>query len=64
MPDFKLVPDQVIKEELVRKGIRGGTIRKGVMYQLIEVVWKYVKLGDVPWAYRTEPDEQEEDEQQ
>ena len=48
VPDFRLVPQNVIKDELQRNGIR-TLIKKGELMTLIIFVWQYRKAGEIPF---------------
>ena len=51
IPDFRQVPDLVIREELLKRGVRGGNIKKSEMYKLIVFIWQYLKQGEIPFEY-------------
>ena len=48
VPDFRLVPQNVIKDELQRNGIR-TLIKKSELMTLIIFVWQYRKAGEIPF---------------
>ena len=48
VPDFRLVPQNVIKDELQRNGIR-TLIKKSELMSLIIFVWQYRKAGEIPF---------------
>ena len=56
VPDFRLVPQNVIVEELKNNGIR-TMVKKAEIIQLILVVWQYRKGGEIPFKYYFEEDE-------
>lgn len=53
LPDFKLVPIDVVKTELNLNGIR-STIKKGEIKQKMEEIWQYRKHGIIPKDYTSE----------
>lgn len=48
VPDFRLVPQNVIKDELQRNGIR-TLIKKAELMTLIIYIWQYRKAGELPF---------------
>lgn len=55
-PDFRLVPFNVVKDELTRNGIR-TTVKKSDVMALISVIWKYRKAGEIPLRYYFEEED-------
>ncbi len=53
LPDFKLVPQEVVKTELSQNGIR-TTIKKGEIMKMITEIWQYRKLGEIPFNYKND----------
>jgi hypothetical protein len=62
LPDFRLVPVNVIKDELTRNGIR-VCVKKCELMSMIILVWKYRKQGEIPLKYYFEDSDDEQAQQ-
>lgn len=54
IPDFTKVPEEILKNELMRNGFKTCQVKKGTMYQLLGEIWNYRKTGGVPGDYAAE----------
>ncbi len=54
VPDFTKVPEEILKNELLRNGFKTCQVKKPVMYQLLGEIWNYRKTGAISDEHKSE----------